>query len=820
MEAIRKQATKRRDKFTVLRVYCSCHAVLTHLGSLNGEAFMVDEDDLQCHRQLQNLYESTRAAKHLQRNIVCGVEGFVSLSLKQMEIVRKLAERCNKYGIENQNSGSALVRAVLQFGTSYSSMEDEREALLGILSNQVSEPMRTLINGAPLEDARYLTQQYDKLQQESVMRLKVAEGRLTELKSAMMALGKEATDAMLSVADQQQKITFHGIIHVDAERSYHQSIVVILEKLHAEMMLEKELSVPSSPTFLTTQTDADARSTTPGDPKLSDSGYHEENELQDTIFIARVIHPFDAQADGELSLTVGDYIIVWQVAPTGWSKGECNGEAGWFPSAYVERRQTTPSSTVAENSSRPDPRNNFLSLPSSLSLRSPIPFCFHCRCLPSLPPDPPDGGPLKSLGLVAVFFAVSLGFASSPPPIPRLSIALASNCPPAAVHEQELDQHEEPLRKSRDDPIFGPRDHQIGEKRGNVDGEGEDMELKEAFEKWKSKSFSLTVPLRVVALRGSVPPSWVKEFMQSQGKRSSLQFKMRECLEGIFSDMSTAFTNVNVKSLSTASGDLVTIGDSWLTFAIKQGLIEPLQGADDQDWFKSLSDKWKIRSVYGSSCFVEYLYQFSHNWIQLRRPHVCKDSPVSTFLQDWADLFRPELSGRVAMVNCPREVVGAVLKYMGASYKTKDIDSEVFGGKVAVKQNLTMLAQQRMRNVAAIVPRSGASIWTDLWAVPAASRLNTKKLGGRVIGPSPLIHQWIEFCIQTARALPFLQTVLPGAIAPSIDGTLLNAPGDISNAKQPKLDTNLIGGVAPPEIRSRANFWNHYLNPQRLNTKG
>lgn len=83
--------------------------------------------------------------------------------------------------------------------------------------------------------------------------------------------------------------------------------------------------------------------------------------------------------------------------------------------------------------------------------------------------------------------------------------------------------------------------------------------------------------------------------MQSQGKRSSLQFKMRESLEGIFSDMSAAFTSGSVKSLSTASADLVTVGDSWLSFAIKQGLIEPIEGADDQDWFKGLSDRWKVK---------------------------------------------------------------------------------------------------------------------------------------------------------------------------------------------------------------------------------
>ncbi|KAK4758594.1 hypothetical protein SAY87_019895 [Trapa incisa] len=161
MEAIRKQATKLREQVAKQQ-----QAVLKHLGSLSGEAFMVDEDELQCYRQLQNLYESTRAAKHLQRNIVRGVEGFISLTSKQMEIVRKLAERCRKYGVENQNSGSALARAALQFGTSHISMEDEREALIGILGNQVSEPLRTMINGPPLEDARHLTRQYDKLRQE------------------------------------------------------------------------------------------------------------------------------------------------------------------------------------------------------------------------------------------------------------------------------------------------------------------------------------------------------------------------------------------------------------------------------------------------------------------------------------------------------------------------------------------------------------------------------------------------------------------------------------------------------------------------------
>jgi hypothetical protein len=38
----------------------------------------------------------------------------------------------------------------------------------------------------------------------------------------------------------------------------------------------------------------------------------------------------------------------------------------------------------------------------------------------------------------------------------------------------------------------------------------EDEELKIAFEKWKSKSYELTVPLTIVALQGSIPPAWIK----------------------------------------------------------------------------------------------------------------------------------------------------------------------------------------------------------------------------------------------------------------------------------------------------------------------
>lgn len=83
--------------------------------------------------------------------------------------------------------------------------------------------------------------------------------------------------------------------------------------------------------------------------------------------------------------------------------------------------------------------------------------------------------------------------------------------------------------------------------------------------------------------------------MQSQGKRARLQLKLRESLDAIFSDMSTAFAKGNVKPASTAAADVLTIGDSWLDLAIKTGLIVPIEGAEDQDWFSGLNEKWKVR---------------------------------------------------------------------------------------------------------------------------------------------------------------------------------------------------------------------------------
>ncbi|KAG0474976.1 hypothetical protein HPP92_014662 [Vanilla planifolia] len=63
----------------------------------------------------------------------------------------------------------------------------------------------------------------------------------------------------------------------------------------------------------------------------------------------------------------------------------------------------------------------------------------------------------------------------------------------------------------------------------------------------------------------------------------------------------------------------------------------------------------------------------------------------------------------------------------------------------------------------------------------------------------------MEFCLQSSRALPFQQEVIPGASPLSlhqnpVEGPLRHAQGE------PKLDSNLLCGIPPPEILEKCEF--------------
>lgn len=368
MEAIRKQATKLREQVAKQQ-----QAVFKQFsGGLGGsDNLSSDDNELQQHQKLEKLYISTRAAKHYQRDIIRGVEGYIVTGSKQVEIGTKLSEGSRKYGAENTcTSGSTLSKAALSYSRARAQIENEHGNLLQALGTQVAEPLKAMVMGSSLEDARHLAQQYDRMRQEAeaqaievfrrqskvresnanpdnIMKLESAEMKLRELKSNMATLGKEASAAMAAVEGQQQRLTIQRLIAmVEAERAYHQLVLKILDQLEEEMLSERQ-SFEASPIPA-----ADRNMPPPPLYNGSDDLFAPQSYLGSIdgtgYFLGEVVHPYQADSDVELTLSVGDYVVVRKVSNNGWAEGECKGKAGWFPFGFVERRERVLASKVAE----------------------------------------------------------------------------------------------------------------------------------------------------------------------------------------------------------------------------------------------------------------------------------------------------------------------------------------------------------------------------------------------------------------------------------------------------------------------------------------
>ncbi|KAJ6739143.1 SH3 DOMAIN-CONTAINING [Salix koriyanagi] len=340
MEAIRKQATKLREQVAKQQ-----QAVLKQFGAGGyggSDTVITDEAELHQHQKLEKLYISTRSGKHFQRDIVRGVEGYIVTGSKQVEIGTRFSEDSRKYGAENTcTSGNTLSKAALNYAHARAQMEKERGNLLKALGTQVAEPLRAMVMGAPLEDARHLAQRYDRMRQE-------AEAQAIEVAKRQAKVREmPAAAAMAAVEAQQQRLTLQRLIAmVEAERAYHQRVLQVLDQLEGEMASERQrIEAPPTPSV---------ENNMPPPPSYEEINgvyaSHAQNGRTDSMgyFLGEVMHSYHGQSDVELTLSIGDYVVVRKVTNNGWAEGECKGKAGWFPYGYIERRDRVLASKIAE----------------------------------------------------------------------------------------------------------------------------------------------------------------------------------------------------------------------------------------------------------------------------------------------------------------------------------------------------------------------------------------------------------------------------------------------------------------------------------------
>ncbi|XP_042006630.1 SH3 domain-containing protein 2-like isoform X2 [Salvia splendens] len=150
--------------------------------------------------------------------------------------------------------------------------------------------------------------------------------KLNELKSNMVTLGKEATSAMAAVEHQQQRLT--------------------LQRLIAMMLsARQQTEVFPNPARDTRRNPASAYNE---GENLSASKPYDGSFDGTDYFLGEVIQPYQAESDVELTLALGDYVVVRKVTNNGWAEGECKCDAGWFPFEFVERWDRVLASKVAE----------------------------------------------------------------------------------------------------------------------------------------------------------------------------------------------------------------------------------------------------------------------------------------------------------------------------------------------------------------------------------------------------------------------------------------------------------------------------------------
>ena len=359
---------------------------------------------------------------------------------------------------------------------------------------------------------------------------------------------------------------------------------------------------------------------------------------------------------------------------------------------------------------------------------------------------------------------------------------------------------------------------------------------------------SVSAALNVKLLARSVPSQVLKAF----GRKTLTRFESETSLVDIYRQLQwwqaqtplspplwrrlIPLGNSTPEETASANVDthLVTLSDPWLEHAIAQDLIQPLP---ELDVVKTLPEPWqrllrrdhqKQTTPDGKLWAVPYRTQ---GLMIAYQKHIFKANTNNKPITKWADLWRPELAGRIAILNQPRLVASIVLQalkhsandetaltrddvkeQLSALYRqVKVFDSQAYL-KALVNEDVwlavgwsgdILATLVRYRRLGAVHPQEGTVLTSDLWVAPAGAELNKAA------------QSWMEFCWQLPNATQISVSsygVSPLFFSPDVEvpahlakQTLL-VPGHgevllpLSESGRANLEA-LFNAAAPPELR-------------------
>lgn len=298
--------------------------------------------------------------------------------------------------------------------------------------------------------------------------------------------------------------------------------------------------------------------------------------------------------------------------------------------------------------------------------------------------------------------------------------------------------------------------------------------------------------LRLLVLRGSIPPQLLGEFRKFFSKQMQQSDELRQRINSTTNSVSLKVdSNSQLQELfaslqqwqqaaakpepeswvsSLLEGmpfvgdrfddtipDLVTLGDYWLTKAIEQKLITPI-GTDLLSGWNNLAQMPQLKNLVtrnqqglldakGSVWGVPY--RMGTTLIAYRR-----DIFEQRNLQpptDWEDLWRPDLKRRIAVLNQPRSVIGFTLKKLGQSYNTEDLS------KVPnLNQELNALQQQVLfySSEAYLQPLLLDDVWVAVgWSTDILPLMQRSRQIASVV-PKSGTALWADLWVRPAAGTP------------------------------------------------------------------
>jgi putative spermidine/putrescine transport system substrate-binding protein len=299
--------------------------------------------------------------------------------------------------------------------------------------------------------------------------------------------------------------------------------------------------------------------------------------------------------------------------------------------------------------------------------------------------------------------------------------------------------------------------------------------------------------LTISLLEGSVPPEVLKQFRQQASE--PVEFQLATQMKSLFQQLQVwqkaaqeaattqpepsrwRLPSRNNRSTATPN-HLVSLGDYWLTSAIAQDLLAPLEIPEQT--LEKLPVTWqqfvrrdKNGQLMATDSSAAALWAAPYNVqalvIVYRQSQFSQDRPFAS----WQDLLQPQLERRLALPEHPRLVIGLLQKMRSGSFNSsfeslnqplrrsqlaqpfaqlnqqvkvydsstslkalinEDIDAAItWSGDVAQ-------ALDRYRDLKVAIPQEGSLLSADLWVRPKGAQM------------SAAAQSWIDFCWQAGPA--------------------------------------------------------------------